>query len=97
MGNSSDINYAYPVASGPKPEGETRAYRHVSLQPDEDLCSIMYEGVDNLKKSFKRTCRINADKNGNFLGTRKLMKEEMGTNERTGKPEHILTFGEYQW
>lgn len=34
---------------------------------------------------------------GQFLGTREVLKTEMGTNARTGKPEEVKTLGKYEW
>jgi hypothetical protein len=48
MGNNQ-VTYAYERENAPKKEGETRPWRHISLEPDEDLVCELYPGVDTIK------------------------------------------------
>ena len=94
MGNAPSIKYAY-FADGEESKGETKPLRHFALKPEEPLVSTFYPDVDDLKKSFIRTCQEHPT--SNCFGTRRVLKETLGQNARTKKPEIQREFGEYEW
>jgi long-chain acyl-CoA synthetase len=94
MGNNQ-VTYAYERENVPKKVGETRPWRHISLDPEEDLVCELYPGVDTIKKAFLRSVERYPDER--YLGVREPLGTEMKVNARTKKEELINLVGEYQW
>ena len=83
MGNNPTLEYSY--YGDEEKKGETPPIRNTCLGKDEPLVEYVQENIDTVKKGFIRSAERLTDKP--FLGTRKVVSEQMGENPRTKKPE----------
>ncbi|CAI2360108.1 unnamed protein product [Moneuplotes crassus] len=91
----SQVTYGYEREDAPRIDGQTRPWRHISLNAEEDLVCEVYPGVDTIKKSFLRS--VEKYPYEDFLGKRVRTGTRIVTDPKTGKKVSVNTYGDYQW